>query len=256
MREKTLSPEIAGTIPVSRTTSTEGPNMSQQKIHYQRWLYGKHLIGRLKEEGFSQTEISRVAAGHGETPGWTTAARENRTVMKERHIRSMEKYLAPTTRRKKGRVKGDNPLWIDQRRTYRKMLERLNIHFEWSTRQIADALGYTNTNSVVKALKTGGGGMVKLQLLTTIIDALNVEVQEAMDTSEDQDAIEEAGNQVQPELRMNGVGDFEAAMGNARIGGQTFLDTLKQVERNMPPFMEGNMKGFIKQVQEIVDQLG
>lgn len=228
--------------------------MSQTKIDYKRWLYGRHLIERLQEAKFSLTEIATVAVGHGSTPGWASHARHNRSIMKESHVRKMEKMLMPPKIAKKGRLPGETPIkTADQRRCYRKLLERLNVYYGWTTGEIASALNYGSSGGVLTAMKKGAGTLQKLQAATAIVGAMDAEVP-------DNDGLDE--ETIDPSLavpvdpQMNGKGSFEAIMSAARTDGQVFLSRLRQLENNMPPFMKGNMNGFIQQVEEMVDQLG
>lgn len=162
-------------------------DLGGNKVTYSRWLYGRAMIELIREEGLSWTEISRIATGHGDSPGWAAQSYNYRSTMGEHHLRALEKYLIEKTSPDGNQVH-DKRASPDQRK---QMIELVNLLVDkhgWTNKKIADALGLSTPNQVSTLKKTGGVMVSRLTRMQAIVDRMEKDTGEKAEEPKSEEA--------------------------------------------------------------------
>jgi len=217
----------------------------EPKISYDRWVYGKALMERLRTEGgFSLTEVSRIACGNGGTPGWADNAREHRSIMREHQIRNMEQYL--NGQRSRGVPAGDARLSAAQGHEYSKLIDRLRTVYGWDNAQVGSALNIAPT-TVSHAVTKRVGTVAKLQVARAIVAQL--------DRAARNGKLESAAPAPAASVTLPPPPSSRGLLGTALSAGESFVEALGKLEAEMPPFARKAARELRERAQVLVAEL-
>lgn len=228
---------------------------NEKKIPYDRWVYAKSLMDRLREEGgLSMTELSREACGNGDTPGWAQSAYEHRSIVREHQIRNMERLLLPKP--KKGVREGDVRLSRDAQKRFQALVVRLRDYYGWDNHQIGSALNVHHQTVSRMAHGHGGGTLSVLHRAQEVVDRL--------DQANRNGHVEEPAPVPAPALvpTEKPAPTVQAAVGRpsalqaARAAGHVFQEALAALEADLPAFARPGAADLRKRVAAVIADLG
>lgn len=241
---------------------------NEKKIPYDRWVYGKSLMDRLREEGgLSMSELSRTACGNGDTPGWAQNAYQHRTIMREHQIRNMENLLQP--KRHRGSKVGDVKLNRDQARAYQQLVRRLRDFYHWDNQKIGSALNISPETVSRTANGHGGGTLSVLRTAQGLVDQLDRANRNGHVSEEEAPVIQAVQQEAvyvppppvvlpPPKVEAREQGEAVATvtpLDAAVLAGAAFIRELVSLEASLPAFAKKGARELGDRARAIVAEL-